>query len=311
MAIPYRAEDPSDGLPQYAPAPAPDATWQFDGQAPAASPSGTPAANMPWLEGSYNPSGNVTVSGTESGVGEGYVYVRVPTRTRMAGTYGHDSLKGPHMQAQVTPSYVQPTSIEEVRSDILGLSGKKLKELQKKLGVEPTGFPDEATYGRVTEFLGYVSNINASGVKMGWEQVLNKISKEGTSASSSSGYGTTGFDGTRTTSRSNVTKYSPSKVQAAAEKTYISALGRQPTKAELAALRQALNHASEQNPVVSTTTTDYNNGRATDSHTVTEGGIDAGQKILNEARGEEGYAEYQALNYFNALQQALAAPVGA
>jgi hypothetical protein len=210
---------------------------------------------------------------------------------------------------------LQLSTIDETRSEILTMDESKLRELQKQFGVKPTGFADPDTKAVVTDFLGYVSEINADGVQLTWREVLNKLTNDGErTLMESPGYGSGSdepFSGSKTTTSSNVQTLSPSETRSAAEQTFAAVLGRAPTRAERIALRATLNDMAHENPVVTKTTTKYDDGEAVSSHSVTDGGVDIGQKILNEARSKEGYAEYQAINYFNTLESMLAAPGGA
>lgn len=318
----YRSDDPSDGLSSFAPPPQtpytnPGQTAQVSSNPGVAmSPSGyTPGQT-------YMPSPMVT-TGTSAQPAYGYgpvagesLYARSRERDTVRGLYGRDSLKGPATQAGPPTLVLELATIQDVRQQIFNMDEAKLRELQKQLGVKPTGFADPATVGVVDDFLGYVSDINASGVQKTWREVLADLSdKEGSYMNAVTGGGAGAeepFTGSRTTVDENVRTLSKTEARGYSEAAYAAALGRAPTRRERIALRAAFNARAENNPIVTTTTTDYDEGIVTGSSSITDGGPDFAQMALNAARAEPGYAEHQAATtYFDAMMAALSAPGGA
>jgi hypothetical protein len=217
----------------------------------------------------------------------------------------------------VTKVTLQLGTIDEAKAQILTMPEEKLRALQKQMGLKPTGFADPTTVDAVDSFLGYVSDINANGVQKTWQQVLDKLTDGGKTTlsdavSGSSSSASKPFTGSKTTTSSDVRLLSASEVRGMAEQAFVAAVGREPTRQERISLRQSLNDMSRDNPTVTHKTTDYEDGVATGSHSVTNGGVNFDQKVLNEARSQEGYGEYQAVaNYFPAMMEALSAPGGA
>lgn len=319
----YRWDDTTDaeaGLTTYGTSTAPTTpTYTTPDQAAAAGYD----PNNPT---SYMPAANVTVAAPTAAYGQ------VP----VAGETLYASMSEVDFQMRGRPSdprtrYMgKPTqtsqlnlgTIDEVAQQILTMEESDLREIQKKLGVKATGFADPNTIGTVGDFLNYVSQANALGTQETWKGLLNKVAEgKGTFLDAVNGEGAYGgpeaqpFSGTKTqTSTSSQTQLlSRSQTRNMAEQAFVAAIGRAPTRKERQALRAKLNEMSRENPqtTTSTRTATYEDGDLvdTDTDSVTEGGVDFGQKVLNEARSQEGYAEYQAATtYFDAMMSALSAP---
>lgn len=286
--------------------------------APTGAPSAVSGSGLPWLDSNYMgaATGNIAVPGgapTSSQIVSGQtLYVGVD-RSYSYNPHDVNSLSAGRNQApvkQVTTKTLVPGSIDEAKASILTMSADQLKALQKKFGVKATGLPDQATVAVVDQFLGYVSDINASGVEKTWEQMLNQLTQNGKKPLLKQD-SSQPFTGSKTTTHDQVQLYSPSQLRGSAEDAFTAAIGRAPTKQERILLHNAVNNHARANPVVSTTTTDYNKGEQTASHTVTDGGIDPNQIIENEARSQQGYGEYQAINYFDTMMSMLGAVGGA
>jgi hypothetical protein len=206
-------------------------------------------------------------------------------------------------------------TIEAVRAEIFGMSEDELRELQKKLGVKPTGFADPNTVDVVDAFLSHVSDINAAGVTKTWMQVLNQETDSGKTSwvdamNGGSDAAEEPFTGTKTQTDTRVVTLSPSEVRGMAEAAFVAAIGREPTKSERRALRGKLNDMARANPVITKTTGTFEEGDLMGTDTVVNGGVNMDQKVLNAARSEEGFAEYQAINYFDTMMSALGTPGG-
>lgn len=115
----------------------------------------------------------------------------------------------------------------------------------------------------------------------------------------------------RTTTASNINLSDPATARAIATSIFQQLLGRDPGNGELSAYANALNQAEVQNPNQQTTTTQYDmtTGEATNTSSVTTGGLtDAGRQQLaeEEIKKKPEYATNQAATtYMNAFEQAV------
>jgi hypothetical protein len=115
----------------------------------------------------------------------------------------------------------------------------------------------------------------------------------------------------RTTSETRVDFSDPGTARAIATSVFQQMMGRDPGAGELERFANALHEAEQSNPVVATTTTQYDpvTGEAIGSDTSTEGGMsDAARELLatDQVKGKKEYARYQAsTTYANALESAV------
>lgn len=116
----------------------------------------------------------------------------------------------------------------------------------------------------------------------------------------------------KTTSTNESTQtFTDLDARAIANDTYDKELGADATPHERNALHSALTAYANAHPSISKTTTNYGVDGNTTSHTTSSGGIDSAgvqQLATDQARGQQGYAEYQAAGrYTPLLMQALGA----
>jgi hypothetical protein len=115
----------------------------------------------------------------------------------------------------------------------------------------------------------------------------------------------------RTTTQKQVDLTDPATAGAIATKLFQDLLGRDPGRGEIEAYASALSQSEAQNPAMSTTTTQFDpaTGEATDSSTVTAGGVTADGKAQLAAdeikRTKEYGATQAATTYMNALTSAV------
>lgn len=115
----------------------------------------------------------------------------------------------------------------------------------------------------------------------------------------------------KTTTATNVDLSDPATAKALATQVFQQLLGRDPNPGDLTAYASALNQAEIQNPNQQTTTTQYDmtTGEATNSSSVTTGGLtEAGRQQLAEdqIKKKPEYATNQAATtYMNAFEQAV------
>jgi hypothetical protein len=115
----------------------------------------------------------------------------------------------------------------------------------------------------------------------------------------------------KTTTQTNVNMTDPATARAIATKVFQDLLGRDPGQGEISAYAQALSQSEQQNPSTTTTTTQYDptTGEATNSSSISEGGMTAdGQALLASdeiKKGKEYGATQAATTYQNALEQAV------
>lgn len=115
----------------------------------------------------------------------------------------------------------------------------------------------------------------------------------------------------KTTTQTNADLTDPATARAIATSVFQDLLGRDPGQGEINSYAQALAQSEQQNPSIATTTTSFDpvTGEATDSSTVTRGGItDQGRQQLAAdeiKRGKEYGATQAATTYMNALEQAV------
>lgn len=115
----------------------------------------------------------------------------------------------------------------------------------------------------------------------------------------------------KTTTQTNADLTDPATARAIATSVFQSLLGRDPGDGEISAYAAALAASEQANPSVATTTTQYDptTGEATNSSTVTTGGMsDQGrqQLAMDEIKKKKEYGATQAATtYMNALEQAV------
>jgi hypothetical protein len=115
----------------------------------------------------------------------------------------------------------------------------------------------------------------------------------------------------KTTTQTNVNLTDPATARAIATKVFQDLLGRDPGQGEISAYATALSQSEQQNPSMTTTTTQYDptSGEAVGSSSMTEGGVTAdGQALLagDEIKKKKEYGATQAATtYQNALEQAV------
>lgn len=115
----------------------------------------------------------------------------------------------------------------------------------------------------------------------------------------------------KTTTASNINLTDPATAKALATSIFQQLLGRDPASGELSSYADALNQAEVQNPSQQTTTTQYDmtTGQATNTSSVTSGGLtDAARQQLaeDEIKKKPEYATNQAATtYMNAFEQAV------
>jgi hypothetical protein len=115
----------------------------------------------------------------------------------------------------------------------------------------------------------------------------------------------------KTTTQTQANLTDPATARAIATKVFQDLLGRDPGQGEISAYAQALAQSEAQNPSTTTTTTQYDSttGEATDSSSVTAGGMTADGQALLASDAIKKKAEYGATQasttYLNALEQAV------
>jgi hypothetical protein len=115
----------------------------------------------------------------------------------------------------------------------------------------------------------------------------------------------------KTTTQTQTNLTDPATARAIATKVFQDLLGRDPGQGEIAAYANALSQSEQQNPSTTTTTTQYDptTGEATDSSSISEGGVTAdGQALLASdaiKKKKEYGATQAATTYQNALEQAV------
>lgn len=115
----------------------------------------------------------------------------------------------------------------------------------------------------------------------------------------------------KTTTQTNANLSDPATARALATQVFQQLLGRDPGQGEISSYAQALAQSEQSNPSQATTTTQYDmtTGEASNSSTVTTGGMtDAERGQLAEDRikgGKEYGATQAATTYMNALQSAV------
>lgn len=116
---------------------------------------------------------------------------------------------------------------------------------------------------------------------------------------------------TKTTTQTNVNLSDPATARAIATKVFQDLLGRDPGQGEISAYANALSQSEQSDPSSTTTTTQYDptTGEATNSASVSTGGMTDDERALLAAdqlkKGKE-YGAYQAATtYMNALQSAV------
>lgn len=111
----------------------------------------------------------------------------------------------------------------------------------------------------------------------------------------------------KTTTQTQVNLTDPATARAIATKIFQDLLGRDPGQGEISSYAQALSQSEQQNPSTTTTTTQYDptTGEATNSSSISEGGMTAdGQALLasDEIKKKKEYGATQAATtYMNAL----------
>jgi hypothetical protein len=154
-----------------------------------------------------------------------------------------------------------------------------------------------------------------------WD-ALKRLGRQGEKAGMP-GYGQP-FTGSKTTTSTNtgtqVNLASPGEAERLLNETLRNELGREATAAEVRQFRGALNSKARKDPSTSTsrnvTTTNYVKGESTGSNTTSTSTSDPGfsgadqvQFAEDEARAEDGWAEYQAATtYYDAFLSAIQSP---
>jgi hypothetical protein len=115
----------------------------------------------------------------------------------------------------------------------------------------------------------------------------------------------------KTTSQQQVDLTDPATARAVATKIFQDLLGRDPNSGEISAYANALSQSEASNPSTAVTTTQYDmaTGEATNTNTVTSGGLSAdaqAQIAQDQIRGKKEYGATQAATtYMNALTGAV------
>lgn len=114
----------------------------------------------------------------------------------------------------------------------------------------------------------------------------------------------------KTTTQSQVDLTDPATAKALATSVFQQMMGRDPGKGELASWGDALHAAEQASPVISTTTTEYDDqGNTVGSNTTSQGGLSADAKQYLEQQKVKKTKEYGAVQagttYANALENAV------
>lgn len=138
-----------------------------------------------------------------------------------------------------------------------------------------------------------------------FEAAKQVAANTGSAIAARQAYAAAHFTGDRTTTQSTVSDQ-PADVQ-----TLHDLLGRDPNPGELAAYRHGVSAVARANPTKTTTTTHYQDGKATSQDNVVTGGFDARQAEIDAAYGAtpEVAANQQATTYYDALVAALRSAV--
>lgn len=110
----------------------------------------------------------------------------------------------------------------------------------------------------------------------------------------------------KTTSSTDVDYTDPDTARAIATKLFQDMMGRDPRAGEIGRFAQALSAAEEANPVVTTTTTEFDmtTGEAIDQSNTQEGGVSAEGRALigeNQIKNDKEYGAYQAAGFYGPL----------
>jgi hypothetical protein len=131
----------------------------------------------------------------------------------------------------------------------------------------------------------------------------NEMSKAGTTDPNAP------FTGSRTTTQRNVSEISQGDAWAALKQTTTQLLGHDPSDQEVRDFAYRMNSLAAASPSISTTTTQYDKGQATNSNTTSKAGFNASdiqKSAYDQAQSDPDYAEFQSgSTYFNAALSAL------
>lgn len=118
------------------------------------------------------------------------------------------------------------------------------------------------------------------------------------------------FTGTKVIPRSSVDLTDPTQAKGLINDVLSQMLGRAANPEELSQFTATLNAAERANPEVTTTSTTYDAGEPVSSSTVSTGGLDRRQVMIDRAQSLPDYGAYQAATtYADALFRAIQSPV--
>lgn len=216
------------------------------------------------------------------------VYVRSPLHTSVTSQQANAGLgEGPNqaLTSRTTTGGATPLSADQALNAFIGGSSNQITTLQQRLvqagylkpGDYIPGIADQATKDAYKQLLSDGADEAAAGKKTTLEDILDARAKALKNNPGAGGL----INGTRTTSSStsSIDLTNPSQARAYAENYLSDLLGRMPTQQEYQDYVGALHSEESAHPTVtnSTTSTSYQAGQATGSHTsetVNQGGAD-------------------------------------